>query len=178
MLVPSGQLPQLQKLIPKHSYGQSHKVHTTGSWRVQVIPGILQAGDNSILQISAVRSRIRLGTLAVDLSSSKYQPQRPLLFCFTWPGTNSLLTSHMAELQHRNHPSTTRKPHRHRVEPSFWYSEMLLQKLSTAAKDTGLWSRHTSVWLSLSSVLEGRLQPTNAQYFLHNLWLTWYISLS
>lgn len=89
--------------------------HTTctESWGVQVIPGILQAGDNSILWISAVRSRIHLAVLTVNPNISLSSPS---WFCFTRPGTDRPFSRRTAQLQHRNHPSTTHRPHRHSVD--------------------------------------------------------------
>lgn len=52
-----------------NTYGQSHKAHTTESWRVQVIQGILQAEDNNILSPSC---QIQDSSGYVD-SESKFQ---------------------------------------------------------------------------------------------------------
>lgn len=68
-----------QPISPDTDANTQTSIPTTQSWRVQVILGIPQAGDDSIHFMPGVRSRYHLGPWAVNPSSSKYQPQQPLL---------------------------------------------------------------------------------------------------
>lgn len=159
-----------QPISPAAEANTQTSIHTTESWRVQVILSISQAGNGNIHLMSAVRSRSHLGELTVNPNSSKYQPSSPSWFCFAWPGTNSLLTSHMAQLQHRNHPWTTQKPHRHRAAHLYGIQSCAAIDKILLQRKTLVW---TYLWLCLVGVLEGQIKPTHFQHFLHDLRLTW-----
>lgn len=92
---PSSHLPWLFWWLPqKHWSGRSHEAHTTESWRVRVIPGVLQAGD------------LQAGTLKSQLSDPGF-----IWVCWQWgkvpanTGLSSLVLLHWARYQQAPHQS-------------------------------------------------------------------------
>lgn len=162
--------PSCKSQTPKHPYGQTHKA-------LNLHRELRGAGDprhftsrrqqyslNPSCQIQDSPGYVDSESKSQQISASAAPPSSASL---GW-----VLTGRSPVVRHNFSTGTTLQQPTSRTGTELtilWYSETLLQKLSTTAKHSGLWFRHTSVWLCLSGVLQGRLKSTISWHFLHSL---------